>query len=233
MIARTIAKLLCSALPLLSVGACNAVSAADDARALSPPALDAPMAATPREEVAVFAGGCFWGIQAVFEHIKGVDQATAGYAGGSADTAHYDMVSGGDTGHAESVRVSFNPSRVSYGTLLQAFFSVALDPTELDRQGPDVGSQYRSVIFYASAEQKRIASAYLAQLAAAKAFPRPIATQLTPLEAFYPAESYHQDYYRKHPDSLYIVVNDKPKVARLRQLFPALYRPERQFVEVQ
>lgn len=233
MIARTIAKLLCSALLLLSASACNSVSAADDARALPPPTLDAPMAAAPREEVAVFAGGCFWGIQAVFERIKGVDQATAGYAGGSADTAHYEMVSDGDTGHAESVRVSFNPSRVSYGTLLQAFFSVALDPTERNRQGPDVGSQYRSVIFYTSDEQKRIASAYLAQLTAAKAFARPIATQLAPLEAFYPAEPYHQDYYRKHPDSLYIVVNDKPKVARLRQLFPALYRPERQFVEVQ
>lgn len=235
MIARSIALLLSGTLLMLSVSACNAVSAdADaDARPLPTPALDAPKAATPREEVAVFAGGCFWGIEAVFEHIKGVDQATAGYAGGSAATAHYDMVSDGDTGHAESVRVSFNPARVSYGTLLRVFFSVALDPTERNRQGPDVGSQYRSVIFYTSAEQQRIASAYLAQLTAAKVFPGPIVTQLVPLPAFYPAEAYHQDYYRKHPDNLYIVINDRPKVERLEQLFPALYRPEEQFVQVQ
>lgn len=235
MIARSIALLLSGALLMLSVSACNAVSADADAgaRPLPPPALDAPKAAAPREEVAVFAGGCFWGIQAVFEHIKGVDQATAGYAGGSAKTAHYDMVSDGDTGHAESVRVSFNPARVSYGTLLRVFFSVALDPTERNRQGPDVGSQYRSVIFYTSPEQQRIASAYVAQLTTAKVFPRPIATQLMPLPAFYPAEAYHQDYYRKHPDSLYIVINDRPKVERLQQLFPALYHPEEQFVQVQ
>ena len=233
MIGRTLSTAFSIAVLMLAMSACTSVSAASDASALPAPTLDTTRSATPHEQVAVFAGGCFWGIQAVFEHINGVDQTTAGYSGGNADTAHYDMVSEGNTGHAESVRVSFNPDRVSYGTLLQAFFSVALDPTERNRQGPDVGSQYRSVIFYANAEQKRIATAYLAQLAAAKAFPRPIVTQVVPLKAFYPAESYHQDYFRKHPDNLYIVINDKPKVARLKQLFPGLYHPEQQFVQVQ
>lgn len=217
----------------LTLGACTAVSATNEGQSLPPPALDQTHTSSPREEVAVFAGGCFWGIEAVFERIRGVDQATAGYAGGSAATAHYAMVSQGNTGHAESVRVSFNPARVSYGTLLQVFFSVALDPTQRNRQGPDVGSQYRSVLFYTNDEQRRIASAYLAQLGAAKVFPRPIATQIQPLAAFYPAEPYHQGYFDQHPDALYIVINDKPKVARLQQLFPTLYRPERQFVQVQ
>lgn len=233
MIFRTITKVLTSAALVLCISACSSVSATVDAQALPAPTLDAARSTTPREQVAVFAGGCFWGIEAVFKRINGVDQATAGYAGGSADTAHYDMVSEGNTGHAESVRVSFNPDHVSYGTLLQVFFSVALDPTELDRQGPDAGSQYRSVLFYTNAEQERIASAYLAQLAAAKSFSRPIVTQVVPLKAFYPAESYHQDYYAKNPNNLYIVINDKPKVARLKQLFPGLYRPEQQFVQVQ
>lgn len=233
MIGRTVSTVFSIAVLTLVMSACASVSAAGDASALPPPKLDATSSTVPHEQVAVFAGGCFWGIQAVFEHINGVDQATAGYSGGNADTAHYDMVSDGNTGHAESVRVSFNPDRVSYGTLLQAFFSVALDPTERNRQGPDVGSQYRSVIFYTNDEQQRIAAAYLAQLAAAKSFPQPIVTQLVPLKAFYPAESYHQDYFRKHPDSLYIVINDKPKVARLQQLFPALYHAEQQFVQVQ
>lgn len=217
----------------LTLGGCTAVSATNEAQLLPPPTLDQTHTSSPREEVAVFAGGCFWGIEAVFERIRGVDQATAGYAGGSAATAHYAMVSQGNTGHAESVRVSFNPAHVSYGTLLQVFFSVALDPTQRNRQGPDVGSQYRSVLFYTNDEQRRIASAYLAQLGAAKVFPRPIATQVQPLAAFYPAEPYHQGYYDQHPDALYIVINDKPKVARLQQLFPTLYRPERQFVQVQ
>jgi len=233
MIHRIVAMFLSSVVLVLALSACTSVAATGDARILPAPKLDAAPTTTPHEQVAVFAGGCFWGIEAVFEHLDGVDRATAGYAGGSAATAHYDMVSTGSTGHAESVRVSFNPDRVSYGTLLQVFFSVALDPTERDRQGPDVGSQYRSVIFYTNDEQKQIASAYLAQLTAAKSFDRPIATQLAPLQAFYPAESYHQDYYRKHPNNLYIVINDKPKVARLKQLFPARYHTERQFVQVQ
>lgn len=224
---------LASLVLALALGACTAVSAANEGQLLPPPALDQAHAQGSDEEVAVFAGGCFWGIEAVFERIRGVDQATAGYAGGTAATAHYDMVSQGNTGHAESVRVSFNPARVSYGTLLQVFFSVALDPTQRNRQGPDVGSQYRSVLFYTTQEQRRIATAYLAQLAAAKAFPRPIATQVQPLAAFYPAERYHQGYFDQHPDALYIVINDRPKVARLQQLFPALYRSQQQFVQVQ
>lgn len=230
---RTVFSVLPIALLMLAITACQPVSAADDVTLLPAPRVDAPKTATHADQVAVFAGGCFWGIEAVFRHIKGVTQATAGYSGGSADTAHYNAVSGGDTGHAESVRVHFDPARVSYGTLLQAFFSVALDPTQLNRQGPDSGSQYRSVIFYANDEQQRIATAYVAQLTAAKSFPAPIATQLAPLKAFYPAETYHQDYFEKHPNAPYIVYYDAPKVAHLKQLFPELYQPSRQFVEVQ
>jgi len=169
----------------------------------------------------------------VFEHVKGVHKVVAGYSGGSADTASYEQVSTGDTGHAESVRVQFDPKQVSYGTLLQVFFSVALDPTELNRQGPDTGTQYRSAIFYGNDEQKRIATNYIAQLTAAKAFPAPIVTQVVPLKAFYPAEAYHQHYFSEHPGNPYIVINDAPKVAHLQQLFPALYQPERQVVDVQ
>jgi peptide-methionine (S)-S-oxide reductase len=220
-----------AALLMLAVSACQPVSAASGP--LPAPAIDAPKAAASGEQIAVFAGGCFWGIEAVFEHVKGVHRAVAGYSGGNADTAHYDEVSEGDTGHAESVQVHFDPAQVSYGQLLQVFFSVALDPTERNRQGPDVGSQYRSVIFYDNAEQQRIASAYLAQLAAAKSFPAPIVTQLVPLQAFYPAEAYHQHYFQLHPNNPYIVYNDAPKVAHLKQLFPALYQPEQSVVEVQ
>ena len=233
MIHRTAFSVLPVALLMLAISACQPVSAASGDMLLPVPTVDAPKTVAHGDQVAVFAGGCFWGIEAVFEHIKGVTQATAGYSGGNANTAHYDAVSAGNTGHAESVRVHFDPARVSYGTLLQAFFSVALNPTELNRQGPDSGSQYRSVIFYANDEQKQIAAAYLAQLTAAKSFSAPIVTQLVPLKAFYPAEAYHQDYFRKHPDNLYIVYNDKPKVAHLKQLFPALYQSAQQFVEVQ
>ena len=156
----------------------------------------------------------------------------AGYAGGSARTAHYDQVSDGDTGHAESVRVQFDPAQISYGRLLQIFFSVALDPTQLNRQGPDSGTQYRSVVFYGNDEQKKVAAAYIAQLTAARSFAAPIVTQVVPLQAFYPAEAYHQDYARRHPDNPYIVYNDAPKVAHLKQLFPELYQPEPQVVDV-
>ena len=159
----------------------------------------------------------------MFEHVKGVRKTWAGYSGGSAATAHYDLVSEGDTGHAESVKVVFDPSQVSYGQLLQVFFSVATNPTELNRQGPDSGTQYRSMIFYASPEQQRIAAGYLAQLGKARIYAAPIVTQLVPLKAFYPAESWHQDYASHHPDDLYIAINDTPKVANLRQWFPALY----------
>lgn len=209
---------------LAGLAACQPIAAAGEVGRLPAPTVDAADTATAHNEVAVFAGGCFWGIEAVFEHVKGVRQATAGYSGGAANTASYGQVSDGDTGHAESVQVQFDPSQVSYGKLLQVFFSVALNPTELNRQGPDSGSQYRSVLFYGSAEQKEVADDYIAQLTAAKAFAAPIVTQVVPLQAFYPAEAYHQHYYDLHPDNPYIVYNDAPKVAHLQQLFPELYQ---------
>jgi peptide-methionine (S)-S-oxide reductase len=173
---------------------------------------------------AVFAGGCFWGVEAVFEHVEGVTDVVSGYAGGDAATAQYTSVGGGRTGHAESVRVSYDPAKVSYEQLLHVFFTVAHDPTQLNRQGPDVGPQYRSVVFYADDAQRRAAAAYIAELTRAKAFDRPIVTQLVPLKGFYEAEAYHQDFAAKHPDNRYIVVNDAPKVAQLRKRFPDLYR---------
>lgn len=230
---RTVLHTIAVALLLLLTSACQPVAAAADVTLLPAPKVDAPAVTAHHDEVAVFAGGCFWGIEAVFQHIKGVTQTSAGYAGGNAGSANYEAVSRGNSGHAESVRVHFDPARVSYGTLLQAFFSVGLDPTELNRQGPDSGSQYRSVIFYANAQQQQIASAYLAQLTAAKSFSAPIVTQLVPLPTFYPAEAYHQNFFQNHPDNLYIVYNDKPKVAHLKQLFPDLYQAPQQFVEVQ
>jgi peptide-methionine (S)-S-oxide reductase len=175
-------------------------------------------------DTAVFAGGCFWGIEAVFEHIKGVEDAASGYAGGKAVSPSYEDVSSGETGHAESVRVIYDPAVASYGKLLQVFFSVAHDPTELNHQGADEGTQYRSVVFYTDADQKRVTEAYVAQLGRAKVFPDRIVTQIVPLPAFYPAEDYHQNYATRHPDNPYIVMNDAPKVAHLRQMFPDLYR---------
>jgi len=180
--------------------------------------------AAPDEQTAVFAGGCFWGVDAVFKHVKGVSEVVSGYAGGSADTAHYEDVSTGETGHAESVRVRFNPGQVSYQQLLQVFFSVAHDPTELDRQGPDTGSQYRSAIFYTSAEQQKIAQNYIRQLTDAHAFSAPIVTQVVPLQQFYPAEEHHQNYLALHPHQPYIMFNDMPKLEHLREQFPELYR---------
>jgi peptide-methionine (S)-S-oxide reductase len=206
-------------------------AAADGAARLPDPRLD-PAPAQPGEQVAVFAGGCFWGVEAVFDHVRGVRQAWSGYAGGAAGTATYAQVSDGDTGHAESVKVAYDPRQVSYGQLLKVFFSVAHDPTQLDRQGPDVGSQYRSVIFYATPQQQRVASAYVAQLTAAHAFDAPIVTQVVPLKGFYPAEAYHQNFAAMHPDNAYIVYNDAPKVAHLKQWLPSLYRPQAQVVEV-
>ena len=169
------------------------------------------------------AGGCFWGIQAVFEHVKGVIRATSGYSGGAANTATYEKVCSGRTGHAEAVQVVFDPSQISFGQILKVFFSVAHDPTELNRQGPDTGTQYRSAIFFASEDQKRISSAYVEQLNAAKVFPRPIVTQIAPLDAFYPAEDYHQGYAEQHPENMYIVVNDLPKVDNLQKQLPELF----------
>jgi peptide-methionine (S)-S-oxide reductase len=179
-------------------------------------------AGTP-EETVVLAGGCFWGVQAVFQRVKGVTRAVSGYAGGSATSAHYELVSRGTTGHAESVQVSFDPAQVSYSQILQVFFTVAHDPTQLNRQGPDVGSQYRSAIFYATAAQKSAAEAYIGQLTASKTFRRAIVTQVVPLAGFYAAEAYHQDYFNHHPDEPYIVYNDWPKIDALRAQFPALY----------
>jgi peptide-methionine (S)-S-oxide reductase len=187
------------------------------------PAVDAPVARAGIRQEAVVAGGCFWGVQAVFQHVKGVKSATAGYSGGAADKAQYELVSTGETGHAESVKIVYDPSQITYGQLLRVFFSVVHDPTQLNRQGPDTGSQYRSAIFYGSDEQKQIAEAYIAQLAKAQIFPRPIVTRVVPLKAFYRAEAHHQDYAARHPNDPYIVYNDAPKVAQLQQQFPDLY----------
>ncbi len=234
MLRRTLFQTLPVAGLLLAFGlnAWAPASAASEAVRLPAPKVDAAPAA-PGYQTAVLAGGCFWGVEAVFEHVKGVHKVVAGYSGGAASTAHYDEVSDGDTGHTESVKIEFDPARISYGKLLQVFFSVALDPTELNRQGPDSGTQYRSVIFYDNPEQKQIALDYIAQLTAARSFPAPIVTQVVPLQAFYAAEAYHQNYAHRHPDNPYIVYNDAPKVVHLQQLFPALYQPEQNLVEVQ
>jgi peptide-methionine (S)-S-oxide reductase len=185
--------------------------------------VDEAKAAAKGKATAVVAGGCFWGIQAVFSHVKGVRSATSGYSGGKVDHPDYEMVSSGRSGHAESVEIVYDPSQVTYGELLRVFFSVALDPTELNRQGPDTGTQYRSVIFYGNQEQKKIAEAYIAQLDQAKVFPRPIVTQVVALEKFYPAEGYHQNYFEQHPNDPYIMFNDAPKVANLKKEFPEMY----------
>jgi peptide-methionine (S)-S-oxide reductase len=207
-----------------ALAACNFAGARSKPIALPDPKLDAPKAAAKADAVAVFAGGCFWGVEAVFEHVKGVKDAVSGYAGGKSGSAQYETVSSGDTGHAESVKVTYDPAKVSYGQLLKVYFSVAHDPTQLNRQSPDVGPQYRSEIFTTSAEQARIAKAYIAQLTAAKVFAAPIVTKVEPLPAFYPAEAHHQDYLRLHPNEPYIVFNDAPKLVHLKQMFPALYK---------
>ena len=181
-------------------------------------------AAGPPSATAVFAGGCFWGIEGVFEHVKGVTSATAGYAGGSVVSPSYEQVSSGATGHAESVRVTYDPSQVTYEQLLEVFFSVAHDPTQLNRQGPDAGTQYRSIVFYGDTTQRRAAEAYVAELTRKHVFPKAIVTQIVPLTAFYEAEGYHQHYMARHPNARYIVYNDAPKVANLRRQFPNLYR---------
>jgi peptide-methionine (S)-S-oxide reductase len=191
--------------------------------AVPAPAVDEAKAATPGKQTLVLAGGCFWGIQAVFQHVKGVITATSGYAGGSVKNPDYPAVSTGRTGHAESVEIVYDPSQVTYGELLRVFFSVAHDPTELNRQGPDEGTQYRSVIFYGNGDQKRIAEAYIAQLDQAKVYRHKIVTQVVALQAFYPAEEYHQNYAKRHPDDGYIVFNDAPKVANLKKEFPEMY----------
>ncbi|SRR6266404_935543 len=210
---------------ILLVGASMACKAAKaSATEIPDPALDATLASAKGKQVAVLAGGCFWGVEAVFEHVKGVTSVKSGYSGGSANTAQYETVSTGQTGHAESVQIIYDPSRVTYGQLLKVFFGVAHDPTQLNRQGPDSGTQYRSAIFYSNEDQKRIAEAYIDQLNQAKVFGRPIVTQVRALQSFYEAESYHQDYLVHHPDDPYIVVNDLPKVENLRRQLPGLYK---------
>jgi peptide-methionine (S)-S-oxide reductase len=199
------------------------ITGAASEQPIPPAKVDATRAVAAGKETAVFSGGCFWGTQAVFERVKGVIKTAAGYAGGSAATATYDQVITERTGHAESVEVLYDPSRITYGQLLRIYFSVAHDPTELNRQGPDVGTSYRSAIFYTDDEQKRIATAYIAQLDAAKVFPKRIVTELTPLKRFYRAEDYHQDYALKNPTSSYIQICDLPKISALKQQFPELF----------
>jgi peptide-methionine (S)-S-oxide reductase len=207
--------------PIVVTLACNVATATVS---IPDPVLDAPLAAAKGQQTVVLAGGCFWGIQAVFEHVRGVIDVKAGYSGGSADSAHYEIVSSGETGHAESVRIVYDPSQITYGQLLKVFFSVAHNPTQLNRQGPDTGTQYRSAVFYSGEEQKHIAEAYIDQLNKAKVFDRGIATEVVALKAFYEAEAYHQDYAIHHPNEPYIAINDLPKVANLRKQFPNLYR---------
>jgi peptide-methionine (S)-S-oxide reductase len=216
----------------LLVGCATSGSPArDDAPAVPAPRLD--VTAGPAEsEVAVLAGGCFWGVQGVFQHVAGVSEAVSGYAGGSEATAEYETVSTGTTGHAESVRITFDPRAISYGQLLQIFFSVAHDPTELNRQGPDVGTQYRSAIFPTTAEQARVAQAYVEQLAQASVFDAPIVTRIEPDQTFYPAEAYHQDFLTRNPNHPYIVMHDLPKLERLKRAQPDLYRAKAVLVAV-
>src|SRR5262245_23465131 len=217
---RLLAGVALIVLGLLQVTACGAESAVT----IPAPAVNSPKAAGTMQ-TAVLAGGCFWGVQGVFQHLRGVKQALSGYAGGAKATAEYETVSGGDTGHAESVQITYDPAVVTYGEILQVFFSVAHDPTQLNRQGPDSGTQYRSAIFYANNEQKKIAEAYIAQLDKAHVFAKPIVTRVDHLKGFYAAEGYHQDYLVNNPHSLYIAVNDVPKVQNFARVLPALYQP--------
>jgi peptide-methionine (S)-S-oxide reductase len=210
---------------VVAVGAGFAVlgSSAEVAQVIPAPAVDEP-AGAQTSEVAVLAGGCFWGVQGVFQHVKGVTNAVSGYAGGEKRTARYETVGSGSTGHAESVRITFDPRKVSYGQILQIYFSVAHDPTQLNRQGPDVGTQYRSAIFPANAEQARVAKAYISQLNQARVYKAAIVTKIEPDREFFPAEDYHQDFMTRHPGHPYIVYNDLPKIDELKQLFPDAYR---------
>ncbi|MDB6145296.1 MAG: methionine sulfoxide reductase [Pseudomonas sp.] len=216
--------LSCAGAVVLGLSLQSAFSA-EPVVALAPPALDEP-AGTSHSEVAVFAGGCFWGVQGVFQHVNGVENALSGYTGGAANTAEYEKVSDGNTGHAESVQVTFDPTKVSYGRLLQVFFSVAHNPTELNHQGPDSGTQYRSAIFPQSPMQEKVAQAYIAQLSQAKSFSAPIVTKVEDGKTFYPAEGYHQNYLTLNPTSPYIAINDLPKVQSLKELVPDLYRAQ-------
>jgi peptide-methionine (S)-S-oxide reductase len=215
---------LLRALAILCVIAAPGCNAATAQVTIPDPAIDAPLATAKGQQTAVFAGGCFWGIQAVFQHVKGVIRATSGSSGGEAKTAEYEQVSNGNTGHAESVRIIYDPSQISYGQLLKVFFAVAHDPTQLNKQGPDTGTQYRSVIFFSDETQEHIAQEYIKQLNQAKVFDQPIVTQVVAFKAFYEAEAYHQNYAIRHPNDPYIVMNDLPKVANLHKQLPNLYR---------
>lgn len=206
----------------ISCSVANSSPTATDIASLAPTPVSENRGTT-QTQTAVFAGGCFWGVEAVFEHVKGVNSVVSGYAGGEKKTAEYETVSEGTTGHAESVKVTFDPTKVTYIQLLSVFFSVAHDPTQLNRQGPDTGTQYRSAIFYANEDQKKAAEEYIKAIDKAKAFPKPVVTQVTPLKEFYQAESYHQDYLKLHPTDPYIVYNDMPKLAELKEKFPDLY----------
>jgi len=215
------------ALGAISLAMIAAPSRAGDAKVIPAPIVDTAATMSPvAQETAIFAGGCFWGVQGVFQHVEGVSQAVSGYAGGAAETAQYQLVGSGQTGHAEAVKITFDPHKVSYGELLQIYFSVAHDPTQFNYQGPDMGPQYRSAIFPTSAEQASIAKAYIAQLNAAKVFSDDIVTTIEDGKAFYPAEDYHQDYLTLHPDQPYIVINDLPKVRDLERLYPERWRAE-------
>jgi len=213
---------------LLSVGALLAVSrsSAEEGRAVPAPAIDEPAAQGPAPETAVLAGGCFWGVQGIFQHVKGVSSAVSGYAGGESGTAQYEAVGSGMTGHAESVSITFDPNVISYGRILQIYFSVAHDPTQLNRQGPDTGTQYRSTIFPTSPEQAKVAEAYIDQLDQARVFDAPVVTTIEPGRQFYPAEDYHQDFLALNPLYPYIVINDLPKIEALKIYFPEVYREE-------
>jgi peptide-methionine (S)-S-oxide reductase len=219
------ALFVAASLVLAAIGLTGAPSAAEVSRPIPPAVLDEPAGQTT-PEVAVLAGGCFWGVQGVFQHVEGVTSAVSGYAGGAKATAEYETVSTGATGHAESVRITYDPTKITYGRLLQIYFSVAHDPTEFNRQGPDSGTQYRSAIFPTNAEQAQVAKAYIAQLDQAHVFAAPIVTRIEPNRMFYPAESYHQDYLTRNPTNPYIAYNDLPKVASLKQLYPAIYRAD-------
>ncbi|PNE09819.1 MAG: peptide-methionine (S)-S-oxide reductase [Beijerinckiaceae bacterium] len=219
-------RLSLATLGIISLGRLVSAAVAETAAPIIPPLTDVQNSSGSKTEKAVFAGGCFWGVQAVFQHTKGVTSAVSGYTGGTPAAPSYEQVSSGATGHAESVEITFDPKQISYGRLLQIYFSVAHDPTQLNRQDPDEGTQYRSEIFATSDAQQRAADAYIAELDKARAFPHPIVTKVEPLKAFYPAELYHQDYATLHPDSLYIAAYDLPKIANLKKLYPEFYREQ-------
>jgi peptide-methionine (S)-S-oxide reductase len=224
---------LTAALIFTAAGVGLSRQAAEGARSIPPPTLDERKKPEAREAVAVFAGGCFWGVQGVFQHLKGVRNAVSGYAGGNKETARYDMVGIGNTGHAEAVRITYDPKEISYGRLLQVYFSVAHNPTELNRQGPDIGTQYRSAIFPMDDEQAKIAKAYIGDLNRARVFDAAIVTKIEPDQAFYPAEDYHQDFMVLNPSYPYIVIHDRPKLESLKRLFPDAYRAEPALVSAQ